>query len=72
MSQDPYISRRFISLSLGNKTASEAFISQYPIYQYKYRVKLKRQLAFFNPDFNTGSEEPTDSDDSDFLSTLPK
>ena len=72
MSPDPYISQRFISLNLENNTASDAFISQYPVYQYKYRVKLKKQVVFFNPEFNTGSEDPTDPDESDFLSSLPK
>ena len=38
-----HLGRRFVSLNLNNNEPSDAFIQQYPVYQYKYGVNLKRQ-----------------------------
>lgn len=37
-----HLSRRFITLQLANDTPSDAFLDEYPAYQYKYSVILKR------------------------------
>ena len=38
-----HLGGRFLSLKLNNNEPSDAFIQQYPVYQYKYGVNLKRQ-----------------------------